>query len=135
MLVASHREREAAGMKYDFYVVFSSLFAHPKSFFAGIHSGTYIFLVFFTQVSSIQTDLETRFSKFVPKIGTEGLKTLLLERKVEWVDWEGWCRIDAEEVRLGALVNKPREKIVDKSRMLKISRACSSATRPHSINE
>lgn len=79
--------------------------------------------------------METRFSRFVPKIGTEGLKTLLSERKVEWVDWEGWLRIDAEEVRLGAVVNKPREKIVDKSRMLEISRASSSAPHPHSIKE
>ena len=82
----------------------------------------------FAQVSSIETDLRKRSLRNVPKIGTEGLRRLLLENKVEWVDWEGWKRIDAEEVRLGALVNKPREKIVDKLTMLNISKSCQEVT-------
>ena len=127
-LVTRYWERVVAGMVYAFIIVFSSVSAPPKSIFAGIHNDMHSFFVLFAQVSSIETDLETRFIQVVSKIGTEGLKTMLLERKVEWVDWEGWRRIDAEEVRLGALVNKPREKIVDKSRMLEISRARSFAT-------
>ncbi|KAJ8897905.1 hypothetical protein PR048_003262 [Dryococelus australis] len=40
---------------------------------------------------------------------------------VQWVSFEDWERIDAVEKERGALVGKPREKIVDIKEMLAIA--------------
>lgn len=54
-----------------------------------------------------------------PVGGNAGLKKLLMSRGVTAVDFGGWQRIDEEEVRRGALVGKPREKMVTVDEMLK----------------
>ncbi len=38
-----------------------------------------------------------------------------------FVDWEGYKRIDAEEVRLGVASGKPREKLVNIEDMLAVA--------------
>jgi hypothetical protein len=57
--------------------------------------------------------------------GGPGLRRLLAERCVRAVDWGGWQRIDAEEVRRGAAEGKPREKIVKVEDMVHV--ACGSS--------
>ncbi|KAI9104604.1 hypothetical protein DFS34DRAFT_589736 [Phlyctochytrium arcticum] len=47
---------------------------------------------------------------------------LLKARGVEYVDFAGWKKMDAVEVQEGALLGKPREKLVDIQRMLQIAR-------------
>lgn len=42
---------------------------------------------------------------------------------VQIVDWEGYRKIDRNEVARGATKGKPREKLVDISEMLKIAKA------------
>ncbi len=54
--------------------------------------------------------------------GRMALKRLLDERKIEIVDFKGWEAIDAEEIRRGNAVGKPREKIVSVEEMLKIAK-------------
>lgn len=44
------------------------------------------------------------------------------ERGVEVVTWEGWKRIDAEEVRLGSELGRSRVKITSVHKMLQIVR-------------
>jgi adrenodoxin-NADP+ reductase len=55
--------------------------------------------------------------------GRQGLAKLLEERCVNVVDFKGWEAIDAEEVRRGKAVGKPREKIVKVEEMLEIAKA------------
>lgn len=55
--------------------------------------------------------------------GGKGLQALLRERGVQWVDFPGWKRVDAEEVRLGDAVGKPREKLTSVEEMLRIAAA------------
>ena len=52
--------------------------------------------------------------------GRQGLAALLASRGVEVVDFAGWEKIDAEEVRRGEAVGKPRVKIVDVEEMLAV---------------
>lgn len=42
-------------------------------------------------------------------------------RQVQIVDWNGYQRIDREEVARGAMKGKPREKLVDVGQMLDIA--------------
>lgn len=57
--------------------------------------------------------------------GRQGLQALLKNRKIEVVDFKGWEKIDAEEVRRGSAVGKPREKIVSVEEMLEIAKKAS----------
>lgn len=41
--------------------------------------------------------------------------------QVQIVDWDGYQRIDRDEVARGAMKGKPREKLVDVGRMLDIA--------------
>lgn len=43
------------------------------------------------------------------------------DRQVQIVDWDGYQRIDREEVVRGAMKGKPREKVVDVGQMLDIA--------------
>ncbi|CAN0562568.1 unnamed protein product, partial [Ectocarpus sp. 12 AP-2014] len=45
------------------------------------------------------------------------------KRKVQVVDWDGYQRINRDEVARGALKGKPREKFVDVEEMLSIATA------------
>ena len=42
-------------------------------------------------------------------------------KQVQIVDWNGYQRIDQDEVVRGAMKGKPREKIVDVGRMLDVA--------------
>lgn len=44
------------------------------------------------------------------------------DRQIQIVDWDGYRRIDREEVARGAMKGKPREKVVDVGQMLDIAR-------------
>ncbi|XP_050538304.1 NADPH:adrenodoxin oxidoreductase, mitochondrial [Daktulosphaira vitifoliae] len=55
-----------------------------------------------------------------PKPGYNNISRLLLKRNVITVDWEGWTRIDKEEITRGMKSNKIREKIVDIDEMVQI---------------
>ncbi|XP_075167016.1 NADPH:adrenodoxin oxidoreductase, mitochondrial [Haematobia irritans] len=48
-----------------------------------------------------------------------GLEDLLKDKP--YLTWQGWEKIDAEEVKRGAAVGKPREKIVNIEEMLKVA--------------
>lgn len=76
-------------------------------------------------------DTMVRGQKGFPKVeqrqgggggGRQALQALLEERKIEVVDFKGWEEIDAEEVRRGSAVGKPREKIVSMEEMLEIAK-------------
>ena len=58
--------------------------------------------------------------------GRRGLEALLKDRGIEVVNFKGWEAIDAEEIRRGAAVEKPREKIVSVEEMLQIAKKASS---------
>ena len=63
-----------------------------------------------------------------PKAGAEGLRSLLRQQqRPSVVDAAGWARIDAAEVAAGAAAGKPREKVVDWERALRLARGEESA--------
>jgi len=53
--------------------------------------------------------------------GANAIDALLAEQGKPIVGFDGWRRVDEEEVRRGALVNKAREKVVSKAEMLEIA--------------
>ncbi|KAL4420950.1 hypothetical protein ABPG77_004579 [Micractinium sp. CCAP 211/92] len=55
--------------------------------------------------------------------GAAGLRQLLQSRGVQVVSFEGWERVDAEEVRRGAALGKPRDKLTDVQEMLQLAAA------------
>ena len=57
------------------------------------------------------------------KPGAQGLNNLLATRNIRVVDYDGWKKIDAEEVARGQAKGKPREKITSVADMLKIASA------------
>lgn len=57
------------------------------------------------------------------KRGRKALVAVLEQRGVDVVDFSGWEKIDAEEVRRGAATGKPREKITDVKEMVKLAKA------------
>lgn len=69
----------------------------------------------------ICTDLTSQLSESSPRGGSEEIVHLLEERKVKFVDKEGWSRIDKEEIRRGKLIGKPREKFQKIEEMLEIA--------------
>ncbi|CAN0521989.1 unnamed protein product, partial [Scytosiphon promiscuus] len=44
-------------------------------------------------------------------------------KRVQIVNWDGYRKIDRDEIARGAAKGKPREKLVDISQMLKIAEA------------
>ncbi|WP_417561712.1 FAD-dependent oxidoreductase [Microbacterium sp.] len=50
------------------------------------------------------------------------IPALLAERGVEWTDLDGWHRLDAHEIALGAPHERERIKVVPRDEMLRISR-------------
>jgi NADPH-dependent glutamate synthase beta subunit-like oxidoreductase len=67
-------------------------------------------------VDSIHADAPSPPTR--PVGGGAGLRALLAGRGVRVVDFGGWRRIDAEEVRRGTAVGKPREKLEKVAEML-----------------
>lgn len=55
--------------------------------------------------------------------GAAGLRQLLSERGVQVVDFKGWQAVDAEEVKRGAALGKPRDKLTSVQEMLQIAAA------------
>ena len=49
------------------------------------------------------------------------LRTLLAERSIQAVDFEGWRRVQAEEARRGALQGRPADKLVDMEAILRVA--------------
>lgn len=60
--------------------------------------------------------------KLQVKSGREDALQLLQERGVSTVSFKDWERIDGVEIQEGERIGKPREKIVDTERLLKISK-------------
>ncbi|MEZ3159266.1 FAD-dependent oxidoreductase [Microbacterium sp. BWT-B31] len=52
----------------------------------------------------------------------ESIVALLAERGVEWTNLEGWHRLDAHEIALGAAHERARIKVVPRDEMVQISR-------------
>jgi len=52
----------------------------------------------------------------------EAIPALLASRGVAWTDLEGWHRLDAHEIALGAPHDRARIKVVDRDEMLRVSR-------------
>ena len=59
--------------------------------------------------------------------GREGLRNVLKQRGVDVIDFQAWEAIDAEEVRRGAALGKPREKVTDVEEMVKIAKEAGKA--------
>lgn len=55
--------------------------------------------------------------------GAAGLRRLLQQRGVQVVSFADWQRVDAEEVRRGQALGKPRDKLTSVEEMLQIARA------------
>ena len=53
----------------------------------------------------------------------EAIPALLAERGVAWTDLEGWHRLDAHEIALGAAQDRARVKVVPREEMVRVSRA------------
>lgn len=51
----------------------------------------------------------------------EGNAENAVVKQVQIVDWDGYKRIDRDEVACGAMKGKPREKLVDVGRMLDVA--------------
>lgn len=51
----------------------------------------------------------------------QAIESLLAERKVQQVDWNGWCAIDAAERERGLPLARPRVKVTDTAEMLAIA--------------
>ncbi len=58
-----------------------------------------------------------------PRAGADGLAGMLASRGVTWVDYPGWQRADAEEVRAGQAGGRPRRKFTRIDDMLRAARA------------
>ncbi|KAL3835187.1 hypothetical protein ACJIZ3_009923 [Penstemon smallii] len=56
-----------------------------------------------------------------PKPGREGLLQLLDSRNTKVVSLDAWKKIDTEEIRLGHIKNKPREKLTTWEDLLKVA--------------
>jgi ferredoxin--NADP+ reductase len=61
----------------------------------------------------------------LPDRDPAGIDRLLADRRVEVVDWAGWCRIDAAERARGAAQGRARVKIADRAELLRIATAAS----------
>jgi len=70
--------------------------------------------------ASVFDDWATGQLKPAGKEGECAVRHILRTQAVPVVDFAGWLRIDAEEVRRGARVGKPREKIISVSDMLDV---------------
>ena len=66
----------------------------------------------------ISTDLNTLSGE---KEGANQITQLLNERKVRFVDKDGWSKIDQEEIKRGKLKGKPREKFQKIEEMLDVA--------------
>ena len=70
-------------------------------------------------VASIVHDLESSESGFVPRHPSGDIQSLLEERSVNVVRWDGYMRIEDEERERRRSESQPREKITDIDAMLK----------------
>lgn len=71
-------------------------------------------------VETVESLLEDLGARTAERSGGAGLAALLSERGVRTVSFEDWRRIDAEEIRRGAAVGKPREKLTSVEEMLAV---------------
>lgn len=53
--------------------------------------------------------------------GAAALQHLLEQRGVRCVGWRGWERLDAEEMKRGAVLGKVRDKVADLEEMLALA--------------
>lgn len=53
--------------------------------------------------------------------GPAALRAVLAQKGVAYVDWAGWERIDAEELRRGAALGKSREKAAAMDEMVRLA--------------
>ncbi len=67
-------------------------------------------------ITSLLADLPTLPVRSLSDMSS--ISTLLTERGVQWVTFSDWQKLDAEEVRLGQLAGKPREKFTRIADML-----------------
>uniref|UniRef100_A0A1I8P8K2 NADPH:adrenodoxin oxidoreductase, mitochondrial n=1 Tax=Stomoxys calcitrans TaxID=35570 RepID=A0A1I8P8K2_STOCA len=73
--------------------------------------------VAFSVAKSICDDIQAK--KINMEESKAGLDDILKDKP--YVTWQGWEKIDAEEIKRGDLVGKPREKIVKIEEMLKVA--------------
>ena len=75
-------------------------------------------------VASILDDKDLgKLGDVIPMGGLPTLKSLLLSRGVSptsLLEWQGWLKVDAEELARGAAAGKTREKVTSVSEMLEI---------------
>lgn len=70
-------------------------------------------------VASIMQDQDRLLQNAAGKVmGGEGLKWLLESRGVKYIDFNGWERIDTQEIQQGRLIGKTREKLLHVPQML-----------------
>uniref|UniRef100_A0A914W810 NADPH:adrenodoxin oxidoreductase, mitochondrial n=1 Tax=Plectus sambesii TaxID=2011161 RepID=A0A914W810_9BILA len=54
--------------------------------------------------------------------GTEGTKRRLMERRVQWISWDDWRRVDCTEREMGQVRGKPREKLTSVMDIVRVAR-------------
>lgn len=62
---------------------------------------------------SVVNALSNASEKGIRKGGAKEIRKILSCRHVDWISWTDWLRIDETERSRGAVIGKPREKIVD----------------------
>lgn len=62
-----------------------------------------------------------------PSVSEDDLEALVAERKPDYVDFDGWSRIDAHEQGLGEPQGRPRVKLVDVAEMVDVARGAVAA--------
>ena len=74
-------------------------------------------------LETITNIIEDRSTWWAPaEPGEEAIIELLTERGVEFIDWSGWLRIDAQERALGDGAGRERIKLVERDQMIAIAK-------------
>lgn len=55
------------------------------------------------------------------KLGVEGLREILSQKGVKAVDFNGWLKVDGQELDQGKAAGKVRQKVVEVAEMLKVA--------------
>jgi len=71
-------------------------------------------------VQMLSEDLENGILRDIQLMGFEGIKQILLQKKLVWVSFSDWKKLEHYENTVGSSTGKPREKVSSVTRMLEI---------------
>ncbi|XP_023023088.2 NADPH:adrenodoxin oxidoreductase, mitochondrial [Leptinotarsa decemlineata] len=75
----------------------------------------------FSVADKILEDMQSENLVKVSKAGYDAIEKILSKKNIQRVMWKDWNKIDKYELRAGAKVGKPREKIIEIEKMLEIA--------------